>query len=116
MANLLSFLGRILGSKGKDLFIVRLGTSLILTKLGIVGVGAKALAPFVAGFIGLIYELGVFQIDLSLDSLKEGRKLEEFKDQAEKAYQHAVERVYAEDEKQKIREQYLAIVSKFGSM
>ncbi|KHD88840.1 MAG: hypothetical protein OM95_06910 [Bdellovibrio sp. ArHS] len=116
MGKFLSFLGKILDNKGKDLFSVRLGSSLILMKLGIVGVGATALMPFVAGFLGLVYELGVFQIDLSLDSLKEGLKLDEFKSEAKKAYDHATKKVYTEDEKEKIRQDYLAIISRFGAM
>lgn len=112
---MLTFLALILENKSKDLFLVRLGSALLIGKLSL-GVGAKILTPFVAGFIGLIYESGVYKIDLTLDALKEGMERKEFRFEARKAYNHAKSKVHTEEEKQKIREQYLVIIGKFSSL
>lgn len=115
----MSFLGlldRILNSKYKDLFTVRLGVSLTLSKLGVVGVAAKMAAPFLAGTIGLLMEVGVFKIDLWIDSIKEGMLLEEFKAEATKLYEQVTKKVHSEAEKQKIREEYLRLIGKFSAI
>ena len=112
----LSLLDRILNSKYKDLFTVRLGVSLTLGKLGVVGVAAKMATPFLCGTVGLLMEVGVFKIDLWLDSIKEGMLLEEFKTEATKLYNEITKKVYDESEKQKIREDYLRLIGKFSSI
>ena len=110
-----SLVAKILGNKYKDTFVARLGATLTLGKLGVVGNVAKLLTPFVAGFIGILIESGVFRIDLTLDALDEGRKLAEFETHAKKAYDHAISKVHTEEEKRKIRQDYLDIISKFNA-
>lgn len=111
-----SLLARILENKYSNSLIARLGATLALGKLGVVGVAAKALLPFVSGIVGLLMETGVFAIDLTLDAYKEGQKLIEFQKAAKEAYAHASSKVHTPEEKQRIREQYLAIISKFASL
>lgn len=112
---MLKLLVAILENKSKDLFLIRLGTALLINKWG-VGVFGKILTPIIAGILGLIYESGVYVIDLSIDSYKEGISLREFRVEARKAYEHAKSKVYTEEEKQQIRDQYVSIIGKFSSM
>lgn len=113
---MLGLLDKILNNKYKDLYTVRLGTALILTKFGVIGVPAKVVTPLLAGTIGMIMEAGVFQIDLLLDSYREGQKLEEFREKAKEIYEHTVSKIHTEEEKIKIRRQYLDIISRIGSV
>ena len=111
-----SFLARILENKYSNSLIARLGANLFLGKLGVIGLGAKAALPFVSGFIGLIMESGVFVIDLTFDSYKEGAKLKEFQKAAKEAYDHAKSKVYTPEEKEQIRQQYLKIIGNFAAL
>lgn len=111
-----SLLQRVLFSKNRDLFMVRLGTTLLLSNLGITGALAILLAPFIRGIIALLIEDGTFIIDISLDSLREGKKLKEFEKSATEAYNKATAKIYEEADKQKIREEYLRIISRIGTV
>lgn len=111
-----TFLARLLENKYSNSLIARLGANLLMTNLGIAGLAAKAAGPFISGFIGLIMESGVFAIDLTIDSYKEGAKLKEFQKAAKEAYNHASSKVHTPEEKEKIRQQYLAIIGKFAAI
>lgn len=108
------FLARVLSNKNRNLFTVRLGTTLLLSRFGIVGVPARFLSFFIRGFIGILIEDGTFLIDVALDAYREGQKLEEFKVKARQAYEEATAKIYDETEKEKIRQQYLEIISRIG--
>lgn len=110
------FLARLLSNTNKDLFMVRLGVTLLLNKFNIVGFIAGPVGYILRSVIGLLMEYGIFQIDLALDAYKEGQKLAEFKDAATQAYEKATKKLYTEAEKDAIRKEYLAIISKFGSV
>lgn len=110
----LSLLEKVLWSKNRDMFTVRLGAALLLTKFGIVGLPAKILSRLLRGTIGLLMEVGIFRIDLLLDAYREGKKLKEFTEQATKIYEETIARVYDEAKKNEIRKQYLEIVSRIG--
>jgi hypothetical protein len=112
--SIFGFLNKVLSSKSRDLFAVQLGATLFMAKLGIVGWPAQILGGFVRGFIGLLMDTAIYNIDLALDSFKEGQKLEEFKVAATAAYIKATARVYSEEEKQKIRDEYKRIISRIG--
>jgi hypothetical protein len=101
-----------MGNSYRDTFMVRLGTTLLLGKFGIVGPVADLLGVFVRGFIGLLIETGVFQIDLLLDAYREGKKIPEFEKAATEAYAKATAKIYSEEQKNEIRKQYLEILSK----
>ena len=107
------FIARVLSNKNKDLFTVRLGVSLLLTKFGVPSFIQGTIGVFIRGVIGVLIEEGIFLIDISLDSLKEGRKLKNFELLATQAYLKASAKVYTEDEKEKIRQEYLTIISDF---
>lgn len=114
MKQVLDFFTRVVTNKNKDLFLVRLGVTLLLGKFGIVGGAASFVGFFLRGLLGVLIEDGTFLIDISLDAYREGQKLEEFKREAKAAYEKATAKIYDEAEKEKIRQQYLAIISKIG--
>jgi len=94
--------------------VVQLGSSLLLANFGIVGIPATIIKYFLSGIVGIFIEEGVYLIDFTLDALKEGRNLKEFEVLAKAAYEKATAKLYDETEKQKIRQQYLEIISKIG--
>src|SRR5690606_26001713 len=100
-------------SRSRDLFIVRLGTAAFLAKFGITGCLADVLGFFLRGLFGLALDKGIFIIDLGRDAFIEGLNREEFKKLAIPAYQKAKARLYTEEEKRAIREEFLAISRKF---
>lgn len=101
-------------SKNRDLFTVRLGAKLTLMKYGVAGPGAAAGAYFLRGVFAVAIDSGVMVIDLTLDSIREGIKDEEFRREALALYEHTIKKVYSPDEKEKIRKQYLDVISKIG--
>ena len=109
----LFFLARVFSNKNKDLFSVRLGVSLLVGRFGISSFFSSPLEKILCGIIGVLMEEGIFLIDISIDSLKEGRELKNFEVLATKAYLKASEKVYDENEKEKIRQEYLNIISDF---
>lgn len=74
------------------------------------------LSFFAEKYLGLLIEEGILQIDLGLYAAKVGMEKEDYREFAEKAYKKASKKVYSEDEKQKIREEYLAALRKFGAV
>lgn len=92
--------------------MVRLGTSLLFAQFGIAGPVANLLGIFVRGFLGLLMETGIFQLDLLLDAYREGKKIPEFEKAATEAYAKATAKIYDEEQKNEIRKQYLEILSK----
>jgi len=99
-------------TKNRSMFIVQMGSALLLANFGIVGIANTFLRFFISGVLGILIEDGTFVIDVGLDKIREGTKLKEFEKEAKAIYEKAMARVYDETEKQKIREQYLAIVGK----
>lgn len=110
------FLARLFSNKYQGLFLTRLGVSLFLAKYGIVGRLGDFLGFFLRSFVGILVESGVYHLDLTLDSYREGKKLEEFKEAASKAYEKATKKVYDENEKEKIRQEYLKIIAAIGNV
>lgn len=110
------FLARLASNTNKDLFIVRLGVTLLLGRFGIVGPLANLLGSILRMILGLLMEDGIFLIEISVDAYKEGRKLKEFEKAATEAYQKATAKVYEEKEKDAIRKQYLEIISRIGAV
>lgn len=91
------------------MFSVRLSSSLLLIAFGISPAGPIGifLGLLLRGVLGLFVEKGIFLIDISLDSLREGQKLKEFEKAAKADYEKATAKIYDESEKEKIRQQYL---------
>lgn len=58
---------------------------------------------------------GILVIDITIDAVQVGLEESEFKDLAAQAYNHAVARVYTDEEKNQIRQEYLDTLRKFGT-
>lgn len=101
-------------SKSRDLITVQMGAKLTLMKYGIVGPQAKAGAYFLRGVFAVAIDSGVFLIDLTKDAIVLGMQDSEFKEEAGKLYEHTIKRIYSPEEKEKIRQDYLKIISKIG--
>lgn len=113
---LANFFARLASTKNRNMFSVRLGSQLILAHFGIVGIAGAVVGWFLRGLLGLFIEDGVFLIDISLDAYREGQKMKEFEIEAKAAYEKATAKVYDESEKEKIRQEYLAIISRIGNV
>ena len=111
-----ALIAKIFSNTYRDTFAIRLGTSLILGKFGIVGPAADLIGYFLRGILGFAAETGIFQIDLAISALREGMKLKEFEREAAAAYKKATAKIYDEATKNAIRKEYLEIISKFGNV
>ena len=111
-------LWNLLFNSGRHLFLAKLGSYLILTKVGISlsGPFGFVAAWALQGLLGFVAVSGIFVIDLSLDALKEGMKQKDFDKAAKLAYEKTIKKVYDETEKAKIRKEYLYIISKIGTV
>lgn len=115
---MLELIVKIISNKYRDSFTAQLGTALLLSTFGIAtgSFGGIVLGFLLRGVVGIFLEKGILVIDLSLISIDEGRKLKEFKAEAEAAYARATAKVYDEKQKEKIRKEYLEIIAKFGTV
>lgn len=111
---LAEFLAALLSTKNRNMFSVRLGASVLLGAFSIPSSLTWLFSFPIRCVLGLLLERGIFILDVSLDSLREGTKLKEFERDARAAYEKATAKVYDEDEKQKIRVEYLRIISRIG--
>ncbi len=84
--------------------------------MGITGWLSGPIGWIASWILGSLLDKGIMQIDLSLTSLRIALEMDEYKELAKKAYDHATARVYTEAEKEKIREEYLAAIRRFGSI
>lgn len=109
-------LARLFTNDHKDGFLAHLGAALILSKFGIIGRFASTLDYFLRAGIGFLIETGIYNIDLTLDSIKEGLKREQFKKDAMTAYKKAMLKAYTEEEKDAIRKEYLKIIGAIGNV
>lgn len=115
---MLELLAKIVSNKYRGTFTAQLGTALLLSSFGIAtgSFGGVVLGFILRGVAGIFLEKGIYAIDLTLDSLKEGIGHREFKEKAEEIYRKTIAKVYDEKEKSKIRKEYLAIIEKFGTV
>lgn len=116
VTGLAAFVARLFTNDYRDLFMVRLGSQLILSKFGLVGPAADFVGFFLRAFIGFVAETGIYQIDLAIVSLREGMKLADFEKDAAAAYKKATAKIYDEEKKNAIRKEYLEIISQFGNV
>lgn len=116
MQSVYGLVGKIIFNGYRNSFTAQLGTALLLGSFGIAtgSFAGVAIGYVLRGVLGVFLEKGILIIDLSIISLDEGRKLEEFKITASAAYAKATAKVYDEKQKEKIRQEYLQIISKFG--
>lgn len=99
----------------KNSFVVRFGVGLWLTSIGLTGFWAAPVAWIASMILGSLLDKAIIEIDLSIDSLKQAIKEPQWKDEAKKAYDHAMARVYTEKEKNAIRQEYLDALSHFAT-
>lgn len=103
----------------KNSFVVQYGVHLWLASIGLTGPFGAFVAFFATRVLGDMLDRGIIKIDISIDKLKQALKEKDWKDAAEKAYGKAIAKVYTEKEKDEIRTEYLAALSKyvgFGSL
>jgi len=103
----------------KNSFVVQLGVGLWLASFGITGVWADFLAYPLSWFIGSLVDKGIYKIDITLNAIRTGDQMDKYKELAKKAHDKAVARVYTEEEKRAIRQQYLDTIrdfARFGSL
>lgn len=110
----LSFIEKVLWSDHRDMYSVQLASALLLAEFGVVGVAASLLGRVIRGVLGAFLDFGILTIDLVLDKIREGKKLKDFEKIAEDLWKRAHEGKKTEAEKQKIREEYLAVLRKIG--
>jgi hypothetical protein len=100
----------------KNSFLVRFAINRWLTMLGLAGGPLGAILGFFASwFLGDLFDRGIILLDLTVDSIKEAIKDEKWRDDAKKAYDHAMARVYTDAEKNVIRKQYQDILKQFAT-
>lgn len=114
MRGFLVFLVKVLTTKNRDLLIVRLGAALTLNKWGLAAPLSYPVSFLLRSVMGAAIEAGVFLVDIGLDAYREGEKLEEFKVEARKAYEKATSKIYTEEEKQAIRNEYKKLIEKIA--
>lgn len=100
-------------NRSKDLFVARLGTSLLLSKFGIVGPWADFLGYPVRAVIGVLIDEGIYVIDVTLDSIKAAMSIDEFKVRAKAEYDKAKRKDLTDAEKAQIRKEYLDTLDRF---
>jgi len=108
-----TFLGALFTNRSKDLFLARLGTSLLLSKFGIAGPWADFIGLPIRAVIGILIDEGIYVIDVTLDSIKAAMSIDEFKDRAKAEYDKAKRKDLTDAEKQKIRQEYLDTLDRF---
>jgi hypothetical protein len=112
--NLALFLARLATNQHKDSFITRLGVTLLLGKFHITGALADVIGTGLRMVLGLMQEEAIFRVDLMIDALKAGMQLEAFERDAKIAYEKTILKIYDEEKKNEIRQEYLRIISAFG--
>ncbi len=100
----------------KNSFVVRFGVSLWLASLGISGWLATPLSFIATWLLGSFLDQGILAIDLTIDSIRIALEKDEYRELAKAAYDHASARVYTEEEKVAIRQQYQDALRRFGSV
>lgn len=110
------FITRLFTNEHKELFMTRLGVTLLLGKFNLTGPLANFLGFFLRSVVGFLMEVGIFQIDLTIDAYREGRKLKEFESAAKEAFIKATEKIYDEETKNEIRMEYLRLISLIGNV
>lgn len=97
---------RFISNPYRDSYVVRLGAKAILLKFGIVGKWAQVLEYPLRLITGFLMETGVYQIDMTLDSIKLYLTKEEARKLLAKTYVQAKKPNMSPEEKEKIRNDY----------
>lgn len=108
-----AFLNALFTNRSQDLFVARLGTTLLLGRFGIVGFWADVLGGIIRAVIGVFIDEGIYLIDTTLDSIKAAMSIDEFKEKATIEYEKAKRKDLTDAEKEQIRQEYLDTLDKF---
>lgn len=111
--SLAKFLEAFITNRSKDLFVARLGTKLLLMKYGITGLAADLASWFIRSLLGVFMDEGIYQIDVTLDSIKAALSIDEFKKVASTEYVRAHRKGITDAEKVKLRQEYLDTLDRF---
>lgn len=113
MPSLGSFLSALFTNKSSDLFVARLGTTLLLAQFGITGILADILGWFIRKVIGVLIDEGIYLIDVTVDSIQAAMSIPEFRKTALVEYKKAKRKALTDEEKAQIRKEYLDTLDKF---
>lgn len=102
-----------MAKKARDSFTVQFAVNVWLTSKGLTGFWGKIIGTLAAYFIGEMVDAGILLVDLTSDRLKQALKDVKWKDEALKAYNKASSKVYTEEEKESIREEYRKILDSY---
>lgn len=98
----------------KNLFLVELASKLMSRSLALPPVVMQIFEFVVQWVLGVGLSLGILKIDLTADAWTMAEKIEEYKELALKAHDKAIKRVYTEEEKVEIREEYMRLLRKIS--
>lgn len=99
----------------KDSFAVQLAVRLLFAKLGWPALLVAIATPVLAFLLGALVDEGILKLDLTIDSIKRGMSIPEFKKAAIDAHKKATARIYSREEKDAIKKQYIDALNKFGA-
>ena len=102
-----------MAKKARDSFTVQYGVQLLLASKGLTGFVGKIVGFVAAWILGDMVDLGILKIDLTIDKLKQALKEVQWRDAALKAYNKATAKVYTDEEKQAIRDEYLKALDNY---
>ena len=98
----------------RDSFVVQYAVHLWVAAAGITGFWAPIVTWIAAYFLGDFVDRGIVMLDLKIDKLKEALKDPQWHSAALKAYNKSISRVYTEEEKNAIREEYRKALSDYA--
>lgn len=99
----------------KNSFVVNYAVHLWLAAMGVSGFWGGFVAFFATRLLGSMLDKGLILVDIQLDKLQQALKDSEWRDAAQKAYNLASARVYTEEEKNAIREQYKKALASYAT-
>lgn len=113
LGSFFKFVGALFTNRSKDLFVARLGTSLLLGRFGIVGPWAEFLGWPIRAVLGVFIDEAIYTIDVTVDSIKAAMSIDEFRETAIKEYVKARRKGLTDAEKAQIRKEYLDTLDRF---
>lgn len=100
----------------KDSFIVQYAVQLWIASLGLTGPFGAFVSLVATRILGDMLDRGLIELDIQIDKLKEALKEEKWREAALKAYNKARKQVYSDEEKEKIRKEYLKAIRDYATI
>jgi len=99
----------------RNSFTVQYAVHLWIAAIGLAGFPAM-IVGFIASYVlGSMLDIGIVNLDIQIDKLKQAMKDPQWRKAAEAAYKKASSGVYTEEEKDAIRKEYLAALDAYIS-